>query len=109
MRSRDSEVDLNLAQRIASRCVALAPDLVGGKGVEGLDIVRHNVGFRPSREGGARLEVEFMGIGLVVHNYGAHVSKVCLTVGSSGAGYQSSWGMATVAADLMEEALAKSA
>jgi D-amino-acid oxidase len=75
MRSRNSEVDPNLALRIASRCVVLAPDLVDGKGIEGLDIVRHNVGFRPSREGGARLEADFLDIGLVVHNYGAQLSS----------------------------------
>jgi D-amino-acid oxidase len=45
--------------------------LTNGKGVEALDIVRHNVGLRPSREGGPRLEAENMNdIGLVVHNYG---------------------------------------
>jgi D-amino-acid oxidase len=63
-------VDLNLAQRIAARCIALAPELTGGKGVDNLDIVSHNVGFRPSREGGPRLEAEVMDVGLVVHNYG---------------------------------------
>jgi D-amino-acid oxidase len=67
---RAGEVDLNLASRIAARCVALAPELTGGKGVEALDIIRHNVGLRPSRQGGPRLEVERMGTGLVVHNYG---------------------------------------
>jgi D-amino-acid oxidase len=48
----------------------LCPELTGGKGVEGLDISRHIVGLRPSREGGARLEVEKSDYGLVVHNYG---------------------------------------
>ena len=69
--SRSGDVDLNLASRIAQRCVALAPELTGGKGVEGLDIIKHNVGLRPSRHGGPRLEAENMhGVGLVVHNYG---------------------------------------
>ena len=49
----------------------LAPELTGGKGVEALDIVRHNVGLRPSRIGGPRVEVEDLsGVGLVIHNYG---------------------------------------
>lgn len=70
---RSSEVDANLAHRIATSCVALAPELTGGRGVEGLDVVRHNVGLRPSRHGGPRLELESLSdIGFVVHNYGAH-------------------------------------
>ena len=69
--SRSGEVDPNLAHRIAMKCVALAPELTDGKGIEGLDVVRHNVGLRPSRHGGPRLEAERMtDIGLVVHNYG---------------------------------------
>ncbi len=69
--TRSGEVDPNLAHRIAMNCVALAPELTDGKGIEGLDVVRHNVGLRPSRHGGPRLEAEQMtDIGLVVHNYG---------------------------------------
>ena len=57
------------------KCVALAPELTDGKGIEGLDVVRHNVGLRPSRHGGPRLEAEEMtDIGLVVHNYGIKAS-----------------------------------
>jgi hypothetical protein len=70
---RNGEVDFNLAQRIALKCVALAPELTDGKGVEDLDIIRHNVGLRPSRRGGPRLEAEYIAdVGLVVHNYGIH-------------------------------------
>lgn len=68
---RNGEVDPNLAHRIALKCVELAPELTGGKGIEALDIVRHNVGLRPSRTGGPRVEAENLeGVGLVVHNYG---------------------------------------
>ena len=67
---RSDKVDLNLAHRIAIRCIALAPELTRGSSVEALDIVRHSVGLRPSRVGGARLELERIGAGLVVHNYG---------------------------------------
>jgi D-amino-acid oxidase len=67
---RSEDVDTALAERIAMRCVALAPELTGGKGVESLDIVRHGVGLRPSRHGGARVETEVRDYGLVVHNYG---------------------------------------
>jgi D-amino-acid oxidase len=73
--SRSGEVDPNLAHRIAMRCIALAPELTDGKGIEDLDVVRHNVGLRPSRHGGPRLEAEEMtDIGLVVHNYGIKAS-----------------------------------
>ena len=35
--------------------------------------MRHNVGLRPSRRGGPRVEAEHMDdIGLVVHNYGLY-------------------------------------
>jgi D-amino-acid oxidase len=59
-----------MAQRIAARCVEIAPELTGGKGPEALDIVRHCVGLRPGRKGGARLEAEYSDFGLIVHNYG---------------------------------------
>jgi D-amino-acid oxidase len=64
-------VDFALANRIAERCIELAPELTNGKGVDALDIISHNVGLRPTRVGGARLEIEYMdGVGLVLHNYG---------------------------------------
>lgn len=35
------------------------PEITHGKGIEALDVVRQNVGLRPSREGGPRVENEF--------------------------------------------------
>jgi hypothetical protein len=69
---RSEEIDTDLAAKIAERCIALAPELTGGNGTtESLDVVRHCVGLRPARRGGARLEVENIPeIGMVVHNYG---------------------------------------
>ncbi|KAJ5376421.1 FAD dependent oxidoreductase [Penicillium cosmopolitanum] len=90
----DPQVDPNLAVRIMKRAVELCPDLTGGKGIEHLDVIRHGVGLRPVREGGTRVEKERIGDTLVVHNYGA-----------GGAGYQSSFGCAQTAVDLIEEAL----
>ncbi|KAK7204811.1 hypothetical protein BZA70DRAFT_185069 [Myxozyma melibiosi] len=84
--------DPNMAQRIIRRCLEICPELESeGK----LDIIRHNVGLRPSREGGPRVEKEKREEGWVVHNYGA-----------GGAGYQSSYGMATHVVELVGEALA---
>lgn len=90
----DAQVDPNLAVRIMKRAVEICPALTGGKGIEHLDIVRHGVGLRPVREGGTRVEKERITGLWVVHNYGA-----------GGAGYQSSYGCAQAAVDLIDEAL----
>lgn len=74
---RNGDVDPNLAHRIALRCVELAPELTGGQGIDALDVVRHNVGLRPSRISGPRVEVEVLGgAGLIVHNYGSSMPQV---------------------------------
>lgn len=90
----DGEVDEGLAKRIMERAVRACPELTGGRGVEGLDVVRHGVGLRPVREGGTRVEKERVGEVWVVHNYGA-----------GGAGYQSSYGCAMEVVRLVEEVL----
>jgi D-amino-acid oxidase len=92
--SWDSQIDPSLAARIMKRAVELCPQLTGGKGIEHLDIVRHGVGLRPVREGGTRIEKERIADVWVVHNYGA-----------GGAGYQSSYGSAQAAVELIEDAL----
>lgn len=48
----DPEVDQAMAQRIMKRAVELCPQL-SSNGVEGLDVIRHGVGLRPMRHGGA--------------------------------------------------------
>ncbi|KAJ5593959.1 uncharacterized protein N7459_000167 [Penicillium hispanicum] len=83
----DGEVDLEFAEVIKQKCCALVPQL--GK-PEDLKIIKHGVGFRPSREGGARIEPEYIDGKLVIHNYGA-----------GGTGFQASWGMAQEAVDLV--------
>ncbi|KAF7558417.1 hypothetical protein G7046_g5739 [Stylonectria norvegica] len=66
----DSQPDPNLAIRIMERCVQACPALTNGKGIEHLDIIRHGVGLRPAREGGARVEKEKVKGTWIVHNYG---------------------------------------
>ncbi|CAM1507790.1 Fc.00g046380.m01.CDS01 [Cosmosporella sp. VM-42] len=88
----ESQPDPNLAIRIMKRCVAANPGLTGGKGIEALDIIRHGVGLRPARDGGARVEKEKIDGAWVVHNYG-----------HGGAGYQCSYGCAIAAVKLVEE------
>jgi D-amino-acid oxidase len=90
----DSQVDPNLAVRIMKRAVEICPSLTSRKEIKHLDVLRHGVELRPVREGGTRVEKERIGYTWVVHNYGA-----------GGAGYQSSFGCAQAAVDLVEEAL----
>ena len=90
----ESQPDPNLAIRIMKRAVKMCPQLTGGRGIEHLDIIRHGVGLRPVRRQGVRIEKEQIENVTVVHNYGA-----------GGAGYQSSYGCAQAAVDLVEEAL----
>lgn len=89
----DAEVDPELAVRIMERAVKICPALTDGRGIEHLDVIRHGVGLRPVREGGPRVEKERMAGVWIVHNYGA-----------GGAGYQSSYGCAKRAVNLVEDA-----
>jgi D-amino-acid oxidase len=72
-----------LGQTIIQRCCALCPQLGTPSEVEKM-IISRNIGLRPSRKGGVRIEVEkrrdAWGQVPVVHCYG-----------HAGAGYQSSW------------------
>jgi D-amino-acid oxidase len=72
--------------------VALNPGLTGGKGIEGLSIVRHAVGLRPYRAAGIRLEKEKIDGLWVVHNYG-----------HAGYGYQTSFGCSEAVVKLVNE------
>ncbi|KAH7322455.1 hypothetical protein B0I35DRAFT_389355 [Stachybotrys elegans] len=83
----DGEADLEFAEAIKKRCCALAPQL--GK-PEDLRVIKHGVGLRPGREGGARVASELIDGKLVIHNYGA-----------GGTGFQAAWGMAQYAANLL--------
>ncbi|CAG8787945.1 813_t:CDS:2, partial [Dentiscutata erythropus] len=113
-RSKDGEVvlggtleenDLNdrpdskTAELIIQRCIELCPELTLGKGVQALKIISHNVGRRPTRVDGIRLEIETIkndqGKDIVIcHNYGHHTY-----------GYSSSWGSCLEAFELIEAAM----
>ncbi|KFH45148.1 D-amino-acid oxidase-like protein [Hapsidospora chrysogenum ATCC 11550] len=89
----ESAPDPNIALRIMKRVVDARPDITGGKGVEGLSVVRHAVGLRPYREGGVRIEEERLDDGTwIVHNYG-----------HGGWGYQGSYGCAEAVVELVEK------
>ncbi|KAK0099500.1 hypothetical protein ONS95_000231 [Cadophora gregata] len=71
--SWDKEVDLEMGERIMERVKrgGLAEELrIGEDG--GFEVVRQQVGFRPGRKGGPRVEVEREKVGgvWVVHSYG---------------------------------------
>lgn len=111
--------DPSTSQRILEDCFRLNPDLAGlpKEGIEkswkDIEVIGHNVGLRPGREGGVRVELEERQIetassdqplipgpkgdlrqgrkGAVVHAYG---------IGP--AGYQSSWGIAEKVASLVD-------
>ena len=88
----ESQPDPSLALRIMKRCVQVCPRLTDGKGIEHLDVIRHGVGLRPVRTGGARIDKEKIEGTWVVHNYG-----------HGGAGYQCSYGCAQEAVRLINE------
>ncbi|KAI0010963.1 FAD dependent oxidoreductase [Xylariaceae sp. FL0662B] len=90
----ESQPDPNIATRIMKRAVEMVPELTNGKGVEGLDIIRHGVGLRPYRNGGVRIEKEKINDTWVVHNYG-----------HAGWGYQGSYGCAQDVVRLVDEIL----
>jgi hypothetical protein len=82
------------------RCVAIAPKMVEpGKGVEGLDVIRHGVGLRPMREGGPRIEAEN------IHDSKGHELQVVHCYGHGGYGYQASYGSAELALELVKKSL----
>ncbi|KAJ7723386.1 D-amino-acid oxidase [Mycena metata] len=73
----------------------LPPGKRENRDINDLEVVEECVGLRPTRKGGVRLEVTSLTVGdksyPIVHNYG-----------HGGAGYQSSWGSAKFAVDLLK-------
>nr|ALM22238.1 D-amino acid oxidase [Sporobolomyces roseus] len=117
----DLSVSPDHAKRILSHCLRLDPSISRDGTLEGIEILRHNVGLRPSRSSGPRVEKEIIELnhekspirigsrlddatkgksaktrGVVVHAYG---------VGP--AGYQQSWGIAQDVVKLIQEGEAR--
>lgn len=93
------EPDLELSARMMKRAIEICPQLVPpGAGTEALQVVRHQVGFRPFRMGGPRVEKETLHDALgelrIVHCYGA-----------GGFGFQASYGMADSVTKLVHHSL----
>ncbi|OWB68208.1 oxidoreductase activity protein [[Candida] boidinii] len=91
------EVDYEQAERILKKAKKYVPDLLspGNGNPEEFKIVRYQVGYRPFRNGGYRIEKDGEN-GRVIHCYG-----------HGGAGYQSSWGSAELSVALVNSVLSK--
>ncbi|KIJ66215.1 hypothetical protein HYDPIDRAFT_109202 [Hydnomerulius pinastri MD-312] len=105
----DTSLDMGTAERIFADCAQLAPPL---KDSNETKILKHSVGLRPAREGGARLEAEVVGFPLQrTHNLvpwnetnsESGSMKVVHAYGFGAAGYQSSWGAAAAVMALVKD------
>ena len=83
-----------MREKLLRRAVEAFPGFV--KRAEDFDFVRDNVGRRPFREGGMRLEREDRGEDKIVHAYGI-----------GGRGYETSWGIAERVSELLDGNTAK--
>jgi glycine/D-amino acid oxidase-like deaminating enzyme len=92
----NQDVDKELSAAIQNRCKKFAPELLNKDGE--FDIISEQVGFRPSRRGGPRVEAE-----LVEGNSKEKPYLVVHCYGNSGSGYQSSIGCTRKAVRLVEE------
>ncbi|KAK4046353.1 hypothetical protein OIV83_006134 [Microbotryomycetes sp. JL201] len=54
----DLSVDYDLSKSILEKCFCLDPRISCTNDVSGIQVIRHNVGLRPSREGAPRVEAE---------------------------------------------------
>lgn len=103
----DLSVDFETAKTIWECCTEFIPILKA----ESTQVVSHNVGLRPARENGPRIELEWMDLPLrrdFMHGHGRGIARkypVVHCYGFGGAGYQGSWGAAEEAVDLLESAL----
>ncbi|KAI8391319.1 uncharacterized protein BYT42DRAFT_489729 [Radiomyces spectabilis] len=89
--------DEELSKKILRDCYELCPDLTHGQGPEAFEIVSVNVGFRPGRKDGIRLEKETR-----VRSDGRKVT-VCHNYGHSSHGFQSSWGSSAKVLELLKD------
>lgn len=58
LNSWDTSVDPSTARRILQNAYKHCPALSKGQGWEAIDVISHNVGLRPARKGGPRMELE---------------------------------------------------
>lgn len=95
--NRATAPDDAVTKDILERVYKLYPEITHNKGVEAFDIVSVNVGFRPARENGIRLEKETRR-----RSNGQKVT-VCHNYGHGSHGYQSSWGASVKLLQLLKD------
>jgi len=94
------EPDLELSARMMKRAIEICPQLVPpGAGIEALQVVRHQVGFRPFRMGGPRVERE------VLHDDALGELRIVHCYGAGGFGFQASYGLADSVTKLVHHSL----
>lgn len=58
--------DLSMAERILKKAFILQPGLAKGGSWKDIEVIKHNVGLRPARRGGCRVELERRKVGVKV-------------------------------------------
>ncbi|ORY35027.1 hypothetical protein BCR39DRAFT_144032 [Naematelia encephala] len=108
----DTQPRPETAERILKDAFAICPELSQTDSWEGIEVISHNVGLRPCREGGLRLELEERTVGegkagLLGPERGkigkGRKVAVLHAYGIGPAGYQSSLGVADEAAGKVDE------
>lgn len=110
-RNWDTSLDMQIARGIFDRCAALAPCLKSAES----RILKHNVGLRPAREEGPRVELERIMLPLqsthdlvpwngspTSDRVGEQSMLVVHAYGFGPAGFQRSWGAAEEVLELMK-------
>ncbi|KAI7899611.1 uncharacterized protein BX663DRAFT_520711 [Cokeromyces recurvatus] len=92
---KETEPDEAITKDILQRCYNLYSGITHGKGPEDFDIISINVGFRPGRKNGIRIEKE-----IKQRSNGQKVT-VCHNYGHGSHGYQSSWGASAKVIELI--------
>ncbi|KAF2163550.1 hypothetical protein M409DRAFT_68459 [Zasmidium cellare ATCC 36951] len=97
----NTDEDVEITGQIKERCAALAPELLTGPG-KTFEVIGCQIGLRPARTGGARVESEAIGdrsggVRWVIHAYG-----------HGGGGFQNSIGVAEEVSRLVAELPEKS-
>ncbi|KAJ7484624.1 D-amino-acid oxidase [Mycena latifolia] len=100
------ETTLDILKRGFALCPELAPPEIRAQREPVLEdlqpiIIEEGTGLRPARKGGIRLEVEW------ANSQEQKKVPIVFNYGHGGYGYQSSWGSATLALELLEKALAE--
>ncbi|KAH8099776.1 nucleotide-binding domain-containing protein [Cristinia sonorae] len=102
----DTSVDFDTAQRMWNTLLKFVPTLKSNN----TKVICHNVGLRPAREGGPRIELELVTFPLrrdfmhgSANDRPTYKMPVIHAYGFGGAGYQGSWGAAEEVADIFKD------